>query len=106
MRGYWNKPDGTDIEIDVVAVNEIDRIIRVGSCKRSSNKHDSASLYKFNEHITRFKKTELGKKYSDWTVERALYSPVFDEQQRKVLTGEGYICVDMNDFDRWLRAAN
>lgn len=106
VRGYWNKPDGTDIEIDVVAVNEIDKIIRVGSCKRSSTKHDSTSLYKFNEHIARFRKTELGKKYSDWTVERALYSPVFDEPQRKVLTGKEYICVDMNDFDRWLQVAN
>lgn len=105
VRGYWNKPDGTDIEIDVVAINETDRTIRVGSCKRSAGKHDATSLYKFNEHIGRFRKTELGKKYSDWTVERALYSPAFDERQRTALTREGYICVDMNDFDRWLNLA-
>tara|TARA_R110002110_G_scaffold4877_5_gene24680 strand:- start:5856 stop:7358 length:1503 start_codon:yes stop_codon:yes gene_type:complete len=105
VRGYWNKPDGTDIEIDVVAINDIDKVIRVGSCKRSASKHDTTSLYKFNEHIERFKKTELGKKYSDWTVERALYAPVFDERQRNTLTNEGYICVDMDDFDQWLSLA-
>jgi hypothetical protein len=105
VRGYWNKPDGTDIEIDVVAINATDKIIRVGSCKRSATKHDSTSLYKFNEHIDRFRKTELGKKYSDWSVERALYSPVFDEHQRQALTADGYLCVDMNDFDRWLSSA-
>lgn len=103
VRGYWNKPDGTDIEIDVVAVNEIDKIIRVGSCKRSADKHNSEALYKFNEHIARFQRTELGKKYADWIIERALYSPAFDEDQRKALSSKGYICVDMNDFDRWLR---
>lgn len=105
VRGYWNKPDGSDIEIDVVAINETDKIIRVGSCKRSATKHNSTSLHKFDEHIGRFQRTELGKKYSDWTVERALYSPVFDDDQRRALTRKGYLCVDMDDFDRWLREA-
>ncbi len=105
VRGYWNKPDGTDIEIDVVAINENDKKIRVGSCKRAATKHNSESLLKFNEHISRFQKTELGKRYADWSLERALYSPAFDVDQRKALSAAEYICVDMNDFDKWLRPA-
>jgi len=106
VRGYWNKPDGSDIEIDLVAINETDKIIRVGSCKRNAIKHDSTSLYKFAGHIARFQKTELGKKYADWSVEKALYSPTFDNDQRSAFETRGYICVDMNDFDRWLQQAN
>lgn len=105
VRGYWNKPDGTDIEIDVVAINEIDQKIRVGSCKRAATKHNSESLFKFNEHVARFQKTELGKRYAGWSLERALYSPSFDEDQRRALSAAGYICVDMNNFDTWLRRA-
>jgi AAA+ ATPase superfamily predicted ATPase len=103
VRGYWNKPDGTDIEIDVVAINETDKIIRVGSCKRSSQRHNHESLADFNIHIDRFKRTELGKSYADWTLERALYSPLFEKEQRQDLSNRGYICVDMTDFERWLQ---
>lgn len=105
VRGYWNKPDGKDIEIDLVAIDGESKIIRLGSCKRSAHKHDSVSLYKFDGHINRFKSTQLGKKYGGWKIERALYAPAFPEDMRKRLTGDGYICVDMMDFERWLMAA-
>ncbi len=35
VEGYWSKPDGSDIEIDVVVLNEEDKIVRFGSCKPS-----------------------------------------------------------------------
>jgi len=35
IQGYWDK---SDTEIDLVAVNEDDRTIRFGSCKRSANR--------------------------------------------------------------------
>jgi hypothetical protein len=103
VRGYWNKPDGQDIEIDLVAINETEKVIRVGSCKRAAHKHNTETLVAFNGHIARFSKTELGRKYKDWRIERALYAPMFDEEQIKSLSNAGYICVDMSDFDRWLR---
>jgi len=102
VHGYWNKPDGTDIEIDIVAINETEKTVRVGSCKRSATKHDTQSLYKFREHVDRFRRTALGKKYRDWTVEYALYSPIFDTDQRSALTSSGYTCVDLRDFESWL----
>jgi hypothetical protein len=103
VKGYWNKPDGKDIEMDIVAINETDKIIRLGSCKRSSNKHTSTTLSLFDGHIARFKKTELGRKYNDWKIEKALYSPIFEEAQKQTLSNNGYICVDMLDFERWLQ---
>lgn len=101
-KGYWNRPDGSDIEIDVVAIDEESKTIRVGSCKRSASAHDGNALNKFSEHIDRFKRTELGKRYSQWTVQRALYAPVFNMSQRKILIDKGFICVDLRQFENWL----
>ncbi|MCP5371030.1 MAG: hypothetical protein H6907_04785 [Hyphomicrobiales bacterium] len=42
VRGYWNKADGSDIEIDLVALNDEDRVVRFGSCKRSAAAHDAS----------------------------------------------------------------
>lgn len=62
VKGYWNKPDGQDIELDLVAVNETDKILRVGSCKRSVAKHNNDNLLAFNGHIDQFNRTVLGGK--------------------------------------------
>lgn len=105
VRGYWNKLDGSDIEIDLVAIDEDNKVIRLGSCKRSANRHDSKALYKFEDHTKKFKRTHFGKKYQDWKIERALYAPAFPEEMRRHLTGHGYLCVDLVDFERWLMAA-
>ncbi len=101
-KGYWNKPDGQDIELDLVAINEIDKVVRVGSCKRSAAKHNNENLLAFNGHIDRFKRTVLGKKYKEWRIERALYAPLFTDEHRNSLSKSGYVCADMTDFDRWL----
>ncbi len=100
VRGYWNKADGSDIEIDIVALDETSKIIRFGCCKRDGDKHD---LGAFEGHIARFLTTKEGKRHSDWTIQKALYSPVFTDAQRTRYVADGYICVDMNDFDRWLQ---
>jgi uncharacterized protein len=92
VRGYWNS---ADIEIDLVAINEDDCIIRFGSCKRSAEKHDTAV---FDGHIERFLKTKDGRRFTGWTVQKALYSPAFDEKQRQSLENSGYICRDLPYF--------
>jgi AAA+ ATPase superfamily predicted ATPase len=100
VSGYWNKADGSDIEIDVVAINETDRRIRFGSCKQSASAHDGASLKAFAEHVDRFLLTKTGAPYSDWSIERALYAPVFSQAQRLDLSAKDYVCVDLADFER------
>lgn len=92
VHGYWNS---ADIEIDLVAVNEDDRIIRFGSCKRSADKDDATA---FDGHIERFLKTKDGRRFTGWTIQKALYSPVFHEKQRQGLEISGYICRDLPYF--------
>lgn len=105
VKGYWNKSDGSDIEIDLVAVDEDTKTIRFGSCKRSATKHTSADLYKFSGHTERFLRSSEGRRFADWDIERALYSPSFDSDQSKALAAEGFVCIGLKDFDAWLQQA-
>ncbi len=102
VRGYWNKADGSDIEIDMVAVNEDDKIVRFGSCKRNASSHSGEDLKKFNSHVERFQKTKEGRRFEGWDIEKALYSPVFEGGQRRFLEREGYRCLDLVDFRKAL----
>ena len=60
IRGYW---DRKDTEIDVVAVNDEDRRIRFGSCKRSASKL-LRDVSNFKNHVDRF--LSVHKKYASW----------------------------------------
>ncbi|NJM91362.1 MAG: ATP-binding protein [Rhodospirillaceae bacterium] len=66
IRGYWNKPDGSDIEIDVVAMNSEKRMVRFGSCKRSDTKHENAAIQMFKLHVDRFLETQEGRRLTEW----------------------------------------
>ncbi|MGO9673618.1 MAG: ATP-binding protein [Methylocella sp.] len=102
VSGYWNKADGGDIEIDVIALDETNRRIRFGSCKRSAAGHGSDALRKFSEHVERFLAAKAGAPYRDWSKEKALYAPSFSLSDRHAFQKKEYVCVDMNDFERWL----
>jgi AAA+ ATPase superfamily predicted ATPase len=102
VRGYWNKPDGSDIEIDLVALNEDRRIVRFGSCKRSDGAHNSSSLNAFSENLERFRATREGQRLRDWRSEHALYAPLFDVARRKALNEAEYLTQDLADFKRIL----
>ena len=47
--------------------------------------------------------TKTGKRFQNWTIEKALYSPEFSDPARERMTGSGYIPVDLHDFERWLK---
>jgi AAA+ ATPase superfamily predicted ATPase len=102
VKGFWNKPDGSDIEIDMVALNEDEQIIRFGSCKRSASAHDVSALRDFEGHISRFLTTREGRRFAGWTIEKAVYSPEFSAIQRTQLASRGYICRDINDIATFL----
>ena len=100
VRGYWNRPrkHASSIEIDLVAWNEDRRCVRFGSCKRDPRKHDRASRTNFRDHVQRFLSTRRGKRFQSWRQEFALFAPAFPENQRSRLTGDGWVCRDLNDF--------
>lgn len=100
--GYWNKADGSDIEIDLVAYNDGSRVVRFGSCKRNDGQHSSGALETFETHISRFMRTKEGRRFTDWKIERALYSPQFTTEQRLQLEAKGFICLDLTDYARFL----
>ncbi len=97
IQGYWDKA-GT--EIDLVAVNEPDQVIRFGSCKRSASKllSDVANL---KGHVARF--LEAMPQYGTWQIEYAGMSPTLDGDQRAVLQRGGVVPQDLNDLTDGLR---
>ncbi|MEO0035004.1 MAG: hypothetical protein RLZZ501_1027, partial [Pseudomonadota bacterium] len=95
VRGYW---DSADTEIDLVALDGEARIVRFGSCKRAAAKHDGQGLAGFDGHVARFLASQAGRPVAGWTVEKALYSPVFPAEQRQGLESRGYLCRDLADF--------
>jgi len=104
VTGYWNRPRDAArlIEIDIVAINEPEQLVRFGSCKRNEAKHTAQSLATFEQNIRDFLATKTGRTFSAWRHERALYSPQFSDRQRTLLAGQGYAVVDLNDFRGWL----
>jgi hypothetical protein len=95
--GFWNRARNVDndIEIDIVALDADDRRVRFGSCKRNAAAYEGASLARFEAHIERFLSTKEGRRVKGWTVEKALFSPVFTVVEKSVFFDKGYECRDL-----------
>lgn len=92
VEGYWDR-SGT--EIDLVAVNEDDSILRFASCKRSAE-NLIADLPNFDGHIHRF--LEEMPRFRDWRVERVSIAPVIRPDVRSELNRRGRIAQDLGDL--------
>jgi hypothetical protein len=92
IEGYWDR-SGT--EIDLVAINERDSIIRFGSCKRSAEKL-LADIPIFDGHITRF--LEAFPIYKDWKIERVSIAPSVSDNLRLALIEQGRLIQDLGDL--------
>ena len=104
IAGYWNRPQPQpgSVEIDFIAWNEEERRVRFGSCKRNPDRHDGASLRGFRDHVDRFLATGVGRRFTGWQHEFALFAPRFTRQQRVHLEADDWICRDLADFQRML----
>ena len=100
VRGYWNRPRRTNVsvEIDLIAWNEEDRVVRFGSCKRNAARHDAQAVDNFREQVDLFLGSEPGSRFRRWRREFALYSVQFSPEQRADLEAGDYVCHDMIDF--------
>lgn len=94
ISGYW---DRGDIEIDFVAMNEDDRRIRFGSCKRSALKLVT-DITNFRGHVERF--LDAFPKFRAWHVELVGFSPELNLQVRSHLNHYGVIAEDLVDLTR------
>ncbi len=92
VQGYW---DRSDVEIDLVAVNDDARTIRFGTCKRDEDRL-VAGISTFNDHVARF----LGAfpEYEQWTIQRIGHAPRLSATNRKLLAERGLLSQDLNDF--------
>lgn len=69
IQGYW---DRSDVEIDLVAINEDDRRLRLGTCKRSARKL-CGSVPALKQACARF--LQLQPRFSGWHVELVAIAP-------------------------------
>jgi hypothetical protein len=100
--GYWNRPrDAANaIEIDLVALDEPNKRIRFGSCKRTASAHDGTALAKFEKHIEAFLLPREHRQLQGWHREKVLFAPEFSDAERAALTQQGYICRDLYDYSK------
>lgn len=101
--GYWNRPKDVSrsIEIDVVALDEPNKRVRFGSCKRSADAHDNASLADFEKHVDGFLAVKQHKAMVRWEKEMVVFSPSFTQGDRKHFESKGYIARDLHDYASW-----
>jgi AAA+ ATPase superfamily predicted ATPase len=90
--GYW---DRSDTEIDLVAVNAEDKIIRFGSCKRGAAKL-RADMAVFNGHVERFLAAKPA--FRSWRIERVAIAPAIDAETRAAIATAGAIPQDLTDL--------
>jgi hypothetical protein len=96
IHGFWDRA-GT--ELDLVALNENDRVIRFGHCKRNPDKL-VAGLKAYDGHIGRF--LEAFPDYNSWRIDRIALTPIHTAASRTAVQEQGYIPQDLNDLTRGL----
>lgn len=92
ISGFWDKGD---TEIDLIALNEDERRIRLGSCKRSPEKLLS-DLDNFRGHVARF--LEEFERLAEWKIELLGVAPVLTPEQRELLSASGFVPQSLDDL--------
>lgn len=96
IQGYW---DRREVEIDLVALDEEEQRIRLGTCKRSATKLVK-DLANCDGHIERFLGTHA--RFRSWTVERVAIAPRLDARMRRAIEAAGYLPQDLGDLTQGL----
>jgi len=92
VQGFW---DRGDTEIDLVALNEHDRIVRLGTCKRAATKL-ARDFARFDEHVARF--MQRASQVQGWSVEKVAIAPRHTLQTRRTAECAGYIPQDLEEL--------
>ena len=103
VEGFWDKADRStaQIEIDLVALDEQNRTIRLGTCKRNADKL-LPDLARFEGHVQRFLVAKP--QFSDWKLELLAIAPVLSPSQRNQITSTGCLAQDLHDLTAGLVA--
>lgn len=96
VRGWW---DRGDTEIDLVALDEDDERLRLGSCKRSADKLVK-DLGRFDGHVERFLRALP--RFESWSIEKLAVAPSLDSAHRRACASAGYLAQDLDDLTEGL----
>ena len=96
VQGFWDR-GGT--ELDLVALNEHERVVRLGTCKRSADRL-APDFARFDGHIERF--LELSDRLRGWRVEKVAIATRHDDASRRAAERAGYIAQDLGDLTEGL----
>lgn len=96
VRGWW---DRTGAEVDLVLVQEPDRRVVLGSCKRAGARL-VRDLPRFDRHVARLLATTP--RLEGWRVEKMAIAPVLDADHRRACAAAGYIPRDLRDLTEGL----
>lgn len=94
IEGYW---DRGDTEIDLVAVNADDRVIRFATCKRNPARLP-ADVPALQAHVARFLAAKPA--FRGWHIEHAAIAPLIDADTRAAIVAAGALPQDLNDLIR------
>jgi hypothetical protein len=82
-------------EIDLVALDEEDRTVRLGSCRRSAERL-APDYERSDRHVARF--LALSDRVRGWRVEKAAIAMRHDRRARVAAERAGYIPQDLDDL--------
>ena len=92
VQGFWDR-GGT--EIDLVALNEGDRIVRLGTCKRSAERL-APDYARFDGHVARF--VQLANRVHGWHIEKVAIATRHTPGTRAAASRAGYLPQDLIDL--------
>ena len=87
--------DRNDTELDFVAEDADNRVVRLGSCKWNPSKLLS-DLSQFDGHVGRF--IAANHRYERWSTKIVAIAPEFNGPQRAKVEQAGYIAEDLGDL--------
>ena len=99
IKGWWDRRG--DTEIDLVALDETSKRLRLGSCKRSELAL-IRDLERFDGHVARFLKAYPS--FSDWQVEKVAIAPSLTPPARQKIAAAGYLPQSLDDLTFGLRS--
>ncbi len=92
VRGFW---DRGQTEIDLVALNEDERIVRLGTCKRSAHRL-APDLATFDGHVSRF--VQAASRIRGWRIEKVAIATRHIPETRRAVQRAGYLAQDLDDL--------
>jgi uncharacterized protein len=92
VQGFW---DRGDTEVDLVALNDDERTVRLGTCKRTAERL-TAHYARFDGHVAQF--LEHARHLQGWRVEKVAVTTRHSPRTRRAAARAGYVAEDLDDL--------